>query len=162
MRGPSDYSLSLARDPVLPCPWAHHCFVSAIATIGAAKQPANPSPPGRWQGALRQDDHHSVQLWLPWRIGFVGCGNHSISADILAGEGHLVPDEVYDMGFLLDEVRCDGRFYRGVQGGEVLAPMTDPRIGAVFEIGRLLRQQVLCPFKGGRKVLHRLPGLLIQ
>jgi hypothetical protein len=138
-RAPSDYPLSLARDPVLPWPWNHDRFVTAVATIGAAKELTSQSPLRRWQGAWRQDDNHGVELWLPWRIGFVTRGNHSITAGILAGEGHLVPNTVYDMGFLLDEVRCDGRFYRCMHSREALAPMRDPRIGAVFEIGRLLR-----------------------
>lgn len=139
-RAPNGYLLSLSRDPVLPWPWKHDRFVAAVATIGGEKEVDSPSGVRKWQGAWRQDDNHDVELWLPWRIGFVTRGNHSIAAGILAGEGRLVPDTVYDMGFLLDEVRCDGQFYRCTRTGNILAPMSDPRIGAVFEIGRLLQQ----------------------
>jgi len=140
---PNGYLLALARDPVLPWPWKHDRFVTAVATIGAEKEFDSPSSSGlrRWQGAWSQDYNHGVELWLPWRIGFVTRGNHSITAGILAGEGHVTPDKVYDMCFLLDEVRCDGHVYRCTQTGKILAPMNDPRIGAVFEIGRLLRKQ---------------------
>ena len=138
-RDPRSYRLALARDPVLPWPWKHDRFVTAVATIGSDKEFENPSGLCRWQGAWRQDDNHDVDLWLPWRIGFVTRGNHSIAAGILAGEGSLVPDTVYDMGFLLDEVRCDGHFYRCTKTGKILAPMHDARVGAVFEIGRYLR-----------------------
>lgn len=133
-----DYPLSLARDPVLPWPWNHDRYVSAIATIGITKRLAHQSGLRRWQEAWRQDSNHGVMLWLPWSIGFVTGGNHSIATGILAGEGHIIPDNVYDMSFLLDEIRCDGHFYRSVQTDEPLSPMQDPRIGAVFEIGRLL------------------------
>ncbi len=139
---PHDYLLSLARDVVLPWPWTHDRFVTAVATIGATKSYDSGSALQRWQGEWRQHYNHDVDLWLPWRIGFVGRGNHSITAGILAGEGQVVPNKVYDMGFLLDEVRCDGYFYRCAQTGKILAPMKDPRAGAVFEIGRLLRHQV--------------------
>ncbi|ENZ0047743.1 DUF6710 family protein [Escherichia coli] len=39
----------------------------------------------------KQDkNNHYVDLWLPWRIGFMRRGNHSITAGILAGEGALI------------------------------------------------------------------------
>ena len=71
-----DFPLALATAKILPWPWSESRYRSALADIGSAK--GNP-----WV----QDINHSVILWLPWRIGFVRGGNHSIASGILAGEG---------------------------------------------------------------------------
>lgn len=143
---PTDYQLNLATDPVLPWPWHWDRYANALATIGSRKE-VNPPHFGfpRWQGGWRQRTNHSVELWLPWGIGFVSSGNHSMTAGILAGEGTICPDEVYDMAYILDEVRCDGRYYRDIATNKPIHPMSDPRTGAVFEIGRLLIEHGVQP-----------------
>lgn len=121
--------LSLGRDVLLPTAWERSRYISALATIGT----------GKIQGPWCQDeDNHCVSLLLPWRVGFVGGGNHSITAGILMGEGEVMATDVYDMSLLLEQVRCDGKTYRNISTGEVLGEVTDPRRAAVFEIGRLL------------------------
>ncbi|WP_319950300.1 DUF6710 family protein, partial [Klebsiella pneumoniae] len=82
------------------------------------------------------NSNHYVELWLPWRIGFVGGGNHSITAGILAGEGTLIPEHVYDMSWLFELVRTDGNHWF-VDDHKVEA-VKSGRSAAVFEIGRLL------------------------
>nr|WP_152624096.1 DUF6710 family protein [Cupriavidus sp. IDO] len=72
--------LGLARDIVLLCAWNMQRYVGALACIGKEKFDDRDTT---W----RQDYNHGVTLWLPWGIGFVTGGNHSITAGILAGEG---------------------------------------------------------------------------
>lgn len=123
--------LNLACTPIFPTPWDRDRYARALALIGHGK------PLGDW----RQEPNHVVSLWLPWGIGFVSGGNHSISSGILGGEMvSIVPHEVFDFSPVLNLVESDGATYRSKQYGEVLAEVTDHRIAAVFEIGRLIIQ----------------------
>lgn len=122
------YPLSLASDMVLPWPWSLSRYIDNVSHIGTHK--------GRpW----KQDKiNHYVDLWLPWRIGFVRGGNHSITAGILAGEGTLIPDHVFDMSYLFALIRSDGVhwFIEGQKTEAVKSWLS----AAVFEIGRLLAE----------------------
>lgn len=120
----SEYSLSLKSDPVLPWPWNRDRLKSAFSEYG----PAIGEP---W----RQDHYnHLVSLWLPWRIGFVECGNHSISAGIVFGEGTVEPSEVMDCTKMLDVIRTDGRHWHLLD--EAIESVRDGRTAAIWEIGR--------------------------
>lgn len=131
LRNAPKYVLNLSCDPIFPTPWKRNGFVNALANIGI----------GKVRGAWVQDSNHVVSLWLPWGIGFVCGGNHSISSGILSGENiPIVTKEVFDFSPVLDLVECDGATYRNKQTGEVLAEVTDHRRAAVFEIGRLMIQ----------------------
>jgi hypothetical protein len=127
---PDAFRVNLAKDTILPWPWNRQRIASALAHIGRGKSM------GKW----RQDPNHQVMLWLPWGISFVGGGNHSIAAGIIAREGEVTPGEVYDMSALLDLVDCDGRYYRETSSQKTIAWVDDERIAAVFEIGRLMRK----------------------
>ncbi|WMY08081.1 DUF6710 family protein [Paraburkholderia phenoliruptrix] len=127
---PDAFRVNLAKDTILPWPWNRQRIASALAHIGRGKSM------GKW----RQDPNHQVMLWLPWGISFVGGGNHSIAAGIIAGDGEVTPGEVRDMSALLDLVECDGRYYRETSSRKTIATVDDERIAAVFEIGRLMRQ----------------------
>lgn len=120
------YPLSLASDMVLPWPWSLSRYIDNVSHIGTHK--------GRpW----KQDKiNHYVDLWLPWRIGFVRGGNHSITAGILAGEGTLIPGHVYDMSYLFALIRTDGVHWF-IEGQKTEA-VKSWRSAAVFEIGHLL------------------------
>ncbi|MEN4545912.1 DUF6710 family protein [Pantoea agglomerans] len=121
-----DYPLSLASDMVLPWPWSLTRYIDNISCIGALKG----TP---W----KQDKlNHYVDLWLPWRIGFVRGGNHSLTAGILAGEGTVIPEHVYDMSFLFELVRTDGLYW--FIEDQKAERVKSGRTAAVFEIGRLL------------------------
>jgi hypothetical protein len=135
---PSDFPLHLGHDCVLPCPWSHDRFINAMAFIGRAKIDQADAERQMYGGDWRQDSNHRVELWLPWRIGFVIGGNHSLAAGILAGAGHLIPDNVLDFDHLFDLIECDGRTYRYGANLEHTAPVTDARHAAVFEIGRMI------------------------
>jgi len=132
------FRLKLGKHAVLPWPWHHSRYVSALATIGADK--INPEDPWgrRHSGAWKQDINHSIPLWLPWGIAEVCGGNHSIMAGILAGEGELKPSAVYDMTCVLEDIRTDGINWFDSASGEMIGTVSDPRFAAVFEIGRIM------------------------
>ena len=125
-----DYEVDLARDIVLTTPWVRNGFASALAHIGEGKKS------GHWQ----QDPNHSVMLVLPWRIAVVTGGNHSIAAGILSHEGSVVPSDVLDLTPVLARVFCDGRRFLCRTSGKAVAHVRDGRMGALFEIGRLMTQ----------------------
>lgn len=122
----ADYPLSLATDMVLPWPWKMERYLSNLSTIGTSK--GNP-----W----KQDfGNHYVTVWLPWKIGFVKGGNHSIMAGILAGEGIVIPNHVYDMSYLFEKIKTDGVYW--YVNGHKKEAIGSWRHAAFFEIGRLL------------------------
>ncbi|WP_059405264.1 DUF6710 family protein [Pseudomonas sp. RIT-PI-q] len=146
------FSVKLSRDAVLPWAWDVGRYVNALATIGSSKAVDNGNP---WsqvdQGPWCQDENHQIELWLPWGIGFVNGGNHSITAGILGGEGEVTPDYVFDMSFLFDDLRCDGRYYLENVTGERVEPVKDVRRAAVFEIGRMMRDINFPAFRSERE-----------
>lgn len=123
-----DFEVDLAKDLTLPTMWNRQSVASAFGAIGA----------GLKCGDWRQDPNHSVTLWLPWRIAFVNNGNHSIAAGVIRSEGRLKPSTVVNLEPQLREIRCDGRNFIRVAGGAAVAPVHDPRLAAVWEIGRLM------------------------
>ncbi|MGY2258000.1 DUF6710 family protein [Pseudomonas sp. SDO55104_S430] len=147
--GSEAFSLRLSRDIVLPWAWDFGRYVDALATIGSDKEIVCENKWSRVsQGPWRQDNNHQVELWLPWGIGFVNGGNHSITAGILAGEGEITPEYVFDMSYLFEEINCDGRFFSDRTGQ--LTPVEDVRRAAVFEIGRMMHDLNFSAFKSMR------------
>lgn len=123
---PASHSLDLRTDILFPWPWHTDRMVDALSYIGRI----NDNP---W----KQDfGNHSVSLWLPWNIGFVNGGNHSITTGILMGEGSLVPTEVYDCASLMEVVHTDGRGW--FLNGEKIESVRSGTNAAVFEMGRLM------------------------
>lgn len=135
---PIDYPLDLSRDCVLPCPWSYDRYIEAMSFIGRGKIDQAEADQQMYGGNWRQEANHRVELWLPWRIGFVIGGNHSIAAGVLAGDGRLIPDSVWDFDHLLDLIECNGRTYRYGDRLQHVAPVANARHAAVFEIGRLI------------------------
>jgi hypothetical protein len=123
---PNDHPLFLATDMLLPCRWSMSLYIENLSHIGAIK------------GFPWQQDYcnHSVDLWLPWKIGFIHGGNHSITAGILAGEGTLIPEHVYDMSYLFQIIKTDGAFW--YVNGYKAETVKSWRSAAIFEIGRLM------------------------
>lgn len=126
---PQAFSVDLAKDPILPCPWRRDRYVDALAHIGVHKKS------GHWQ----QDTNHRVVVLLPWGIAFVIGGNHSIASGIVSAEGSIQPVEVYEMSALLDEVESDGKNYLNSATKKPICAVEDYRIAALFEVGRLMR-----------------------
>lgn len=125
----NDYKLYLNSDTLLPCPWERGRIARSLSMIGSGKE---------WGNWEQDPDNHFVSLWLPWRIGFVEGGNHSITAGIIAGEGTITPEQVTDFSHIFNEILCDGEFYRDAKTGQEIAKVISPDIAAVFEIGRLM------------------------
>ncbi|MCL2307222.1 MAG: hypothetical protein FWC38_03125 [Proteobacteria bacterium] len=118
----------LNRDIILPTPWQKSRFCDALSMIGKDKE----------KGAWTQDDNHSVEIWFPWHISFVKGGNHSITAGILAGEGEIVASDVYDFSPIFEHIKCDGKYYKSTDNGQILGEVKNIRIATAFEIGRLM------------------------
>lgn len=137
-RPQAQFPLVLGRDPILACPWHDGRLIAAMSFIGTGKLDQAAAERKCYGGPWRQDDNHRVILWLPWRIGFVVGGNHSLAAGILTGEGLLTPDRVDDFSCLLDLMECDGTAFRDRHTKAHLAPVMNVRHAAVFEIGRLI------------------------
>lgn len=131
------FMVDLGKDPVLTCPWHRDRYTNALATIG----------PGKESGSWKQDRNHSVVALLPWGIVCVFGGNHSIAAGIIGGQGRVTPCEVWDMTGLLEKVRCDGLHYIEIESSKPICPMHDARLGAVFEIGRLMGLHQVTPLQ---------------
>ena len=77
-------------------------------------------------------------MWLPWKIAFVHGGNDSLAAGVLAGEGEIIPDSVFDMKHLLAPLWFDGHSFFRIDNGDWAGDISDAREAAVFEIGKLL------------------------
>lgn len=157
---PAGFELHLGRDLILPCPWKPDRLERALALIDSRRDDDDPAireriDTGPWN---QKKDNHQVRLWLPWRIGFVINGHHSIATGIITGKGSLVPEQVHDMSFLLDEFACDGRSYTDRSTGRPIAPVTDVRRAAVFEIGRLIRERTAGLAVNDASVSHLTPA----
>jgi len=122
---PENYPLSLAADMVLPWPWSMNSYRNSLS-IGDRQ-----GKPWRFDNS-----NHVVELWLPWRIGFVKGGNHSLGVGILAGEGTLLPERVFDMQDLLSRVSTDGVCWYADE--RQIEKVRDWRTAALFELGRLI------------------------
>jgi len=124
-----DFPLSLTDDLVLPWPWSYNRYIDAVNNYSTK------------QGKPWQQDtgNHYVSLWLPWRIGFVEGGNHSITAGIMAREGQLIPEHVYDMSFLFDRIRTDGLDW--YLNEKKIQPVKRYQTAAIFELGRKLTEK---------------------
>lgn len=125
---PHSEVVDLSRDAVIPTPWQPLSIAEMFASYGE----------GRKAGPWRQDNNHSVEFYLPWRIGFVLGGNHSIAAGILRGEGSIKPNYVYDLTEKLRKVKTDGIDFISVESNKIICPAVNQRVAAIWEIGRMM------------------------
>ena len=125
-------TLSLASDIVLPWPWHLDRVASCISCIG----------PGRRAGEWKQDPvNHNVEYWLPFGVGWVHGGNHSIMTGIVQGQGTIETDSVYDISPLFPHVRFDGNAFLRTSDGTVIQESTEFEFAAIFEVGRLMYER---------------------
>lgn len=127
-------TLQLATDTVLPWPWHLDRIASCMAGIG----------PGRRAGDWKQDPiNHKVEYWLPFGIGWVHGGNHSIMTGIVQGQGTITTDSVYDLSALFPLVRFDGNAFLRTSDGSVIQEATEFEFAAIFEVGRLMHERAI-------------------
>lgn len=119
------FRLRLAKDVVLPWAWHRSRLVTALATIGESKKK------GKW----RSDHNHRVQLLLPFGLGLVHGGNHSLVAGIVDGEGEVIAESL-DIGVAYKHIAYDGFAFRRIHDGKVLNAPIEEEPGILFEIGR--------------------------
>lgn len=127
--------LDLSRDLILPWPWNRTRLFNTITGIGKGRE---------WGDWVQDYKNHYVELWLPIGIAWVGGGNHSITIGIIQG-GEIKPEYCYDISEMYKHIICDGRYYRRTKTNwlikdEIIGPVTNVEIAAIFEIGRLLVQ----------------------
>lgn len=119
---------SLSNNIILPWPWRSDRYIRALNTIGEGKKN------GKWHEDI---DHHNhfTKLYLPWGLIFVGNGNHSIAAGILAREGKVTIDIVYDVSRLYDLFHTDGRaFYSN--DGNIVSKNCSLWFATIFEVAK--------------------------
>ncbi|SDC47980.1 hypothetical protein SAMN02799630_00218 [Paenibacillus sp. UNCCL117] len=121
--------VSIKHDLVLPWPWDEGRQIQSLANIGE----------GRIRGSWTEDKlNHSIELWLPMRIGFVKGGNHSISAGILQGEGFVRPKVIFDISPIYQYVYTDGENFYRKSDNTIIAKVSSVEFAAIFEIGRYM------------------------
>lgn len=124
-------TLNLASDIVLPWPWHVGRVISCISCIG----------PGRPAGAWQQDKvNHQVEYWIPFGIGWVHGGNHSIMTGIVQGQGAITTDNVYDLSAVFSHVRFNGKEFVRISDNTVIQKVSEFEFAAIFEVGRLMHE----------------------
>jgi len=114
---------------VLPWPWHRKRLINAVSRIGK----------GREWGSWKQDSNHGIELWLPLGIAWVHSGNHSIATGIIQCSGTVKPNRVYDISKIYDYVHCNGKDFIDAQSNEIIASVENVEFAAIFEIGRLMK-----------------------
>lgn len=122
--------LTLSRDVVVPGPWNRERLVNCVSTIGRMRRD------GPWE----QDNNHQVSLMLPFGLGIVNGGNHSIAVGICNGEGAIMCDHLIDFSLAYDHVQYDGSSFMRSSDGKVLNHPKFEEPGMLFEIGRRMTQ----------------------
>ncbi|RYZ88822.1 MAG: hypothetical protein EOP04_08455 [Proteobacteria bacterium] len=117
-------NIELSKDIVLPWPWAEARFES-LHLYG--RDVGNP-----WQF---DQTNHRVEWFEPVELGFVSGGNHSIMAGILAGEGILPAENVYNLAKFYLACHLDNECY--VYENERF-PVIDWDMATILELGRRL------------------------
>jgi hypothetical protein len=125
-------TLKLASDIILPWPWNISRVANCISHIGL----------GRGAGEWKQDSsNHRVEYWLPFGIGWVHGGNHSIMSGIVQGQGVITTENVYDLSALFSHVRFNGEAFVRVSDNTVIQVAREFEFAAIFEVGRLMHEK---------------------
>ncbi len=120
--------LKLKTDVILPWPWNQYRIINCLSNIGIDR------PAGNW----KQDDNHKIEYWLPFGIGFVHGGNHSITNGIINGTGVIKKYDTYDISKIYKFIYCDGEYYRIKKDNTIFQKVNNLEFACIFEIGRLM------------------------
>ena len=126
--------LNLVSDLILPWPWKIESVVSTISDIGSDRIA------GEW---TQHSPNHRVEYWLPFGIGWVHGGNHSIMNGIVRGEGHINTDLVYDLSPVFSQVSFNGDAFVRTSDNSIIQVAKEFEFAAIFEIGRLMHHHSL-------------------
>ena len=129
----SHHSLKLASDMILPTGWHPTSLVCNLGSIGKENRKC---------GEFKQDYNHDVTLVLPMKIGFVNGGNHSIIQGVLSGNGEIHPKTVVDLSNKLNEVYFNGTHWIHTTSEQVIGEPRYPEFGWVWEISKLLTNNI--------------------
>lgn len=121
-------AMTLGVDLVFPWPWERGRIIDSLCTLR----------PGGKGGKWQQDPNHLIELWLPLGVGWVGGGNHSLTAGIIHAQGKVKPEVTYDISRVYRHVVCDGVEYKRKRDNSTIGPVADLEMAAIFEIGRLI------------------------
>lgn len=119
-----NHLLCLKHDIVLPTVWSPRSIVLNTGQIADGFHD------------FVQNDNHYVTILLPFRIGFVRGGNHSIALGILNGNGSIIPDKAIDITPLLKEINFNGTHW--VMENKIIGQPRYVEFGWVWEVYKYL------------------------
>lgn len=126
----NSYALNLSKDLVLPWPWRTQSIYECLATVGEID----------FQGLWEQDPNHRIEYWLPFGIGWVQGGNHSIMTGIIKNQGTVVAREVYDLSEIFKYVKFDGNYFVRISDNTIISKPSEFEFAAIFEVGRFMHE----------------------
>jgi hypothetical protein len=121
-------SLSLATDVLLTYPAGHRKLIESMCNLGRQTSASEWKP----------ETNHNVNFWLPWGIGWVVTGHHSLTTGILDWEKQIENYKAFDCSRVFEFIECDGLFFKRKSDGTELAEVRNVEFAAIFEIGRLM------------------------
>lgn len=127
---PSETTISLTYDLVIPQPWENNRILRSLASLGDNKSW------GKWE----QTDNLHAEIWHPWPIAWVSNGNHSTLAALITHGGNFKANVGYekDASGILKSVKTDGLKWERVDNGKTVGSVNFIEMAAIFEIGRRL------------------------
>lgn len=132
----------LGWDAVIANPWNDGRLADSLSKLSGG-------PAGQSQRWRFDESNHKIALWLPMRLAEVWAGNHSIAAGILGNTGVVPVRAIFDLSPLYERLtqpavgeNSSGDFVFWSEDDESSGiNVGDWRLGALFEIGRLLHEQ---------------------
>lgn len=123
------YRMRLGRDVLLPWAWHRANLVSTLATIGSSKS----------AGPWRCDINHQVRIVLPFGLGLVQGGNHSIAAGVADSEGDVWAT-ARNLAPAYAHVDYDGVAFVRRHDARILNVPREEEPGMLFELGRRMHE----------------------
>lgn len=121
-------AISLKDNLVIPVAWDTGRFKNNLISIGT-----DCGLPFEFQSI-----NHMSTLFMPVGVTIVYNGNHSILSGILKREGIIYPNQVVNLSSEYEKIKFDGIYYRDIKSNQIIQPVNNFELGAIFEIGRLL------------------------
>lgn len=119
--------ISLAHDNIISAPWSKERLIAAFRRHSMYE----------W---FFKHDNHFIDFYLPFEVGQVTCGNHSIALGLINREGKVLSKNVnvYDLSDMYKLTYTDGVYYYNKSDNAVLKRSNSFELALIFEIGRLM------------------------